>query len=89
LSLEQIAARFDARFRLLTTGSRAALPRQQTLRATVDWSYALLSESERRVLRRLSVFAGGWTIEAAGAVVAGDGLESHDAANMAHVIAFN
>jgi predicted ATPase/class 3 adenylate cyclase len=64
----QIAARLDDRFRLLSGGSRTALPRQQTLRALIDWSYDLLSEAERTVLRRLSVFAGGWTLEAAEAV---------------------
>src|SRR5439155_21379396 len=56
LSIEQIAARLNDRFQLLTGGSRAALPRQQTLRATLDWSYELLSEPERTLLRRLSVF---------------------------------
>jgi non-specific serine/threonine protein kinase len=65
LSVEQIAARLDDRFRLLTGGSRTALPRLQTLRALIDWSYDLLSEPERALLRRLSVFAGGWTLEAA------------------------
>ncbi len=68
LSVEQIAVRLDDRFRLLTGGSRAALPRQQTLRALIDWSYDLLSEPERALLRRLSVFVGGWTLEAAEAV---------------------
>ena len=65
LKAEQIAERLDDRFRLLTGGSRTALPRQQTLRAMIDWSYDLLPESERVLLRRLSVFAGGWTLEAA------------------------
>jgi non-specific serine/threonine protein kinase len=60
-------------FRLLTRGSRTAQPRQQTLRATMDWSYALLSEPERDLLCRLSVFAGGWTLEAAEAVCGRDG----------------
>ena len=64
-SPEQIAKRLDDRFKLLTGGSRTALPRQQTLRALIDWSYELLSEGERAFLRRLSVFAGGWTFEAA------------------------
>jgi non-specific serine/threonine protein kinase len=68
LTPEQIAARLDQRFRLLTGGSRAALPRQQTLRATLDWSYDLLSEPERLLLNRLAVFAGGWSLEAADAV---------------------
>lgn len=69
-SLQQIATRLDDRFRLLTGGSRTALPRQQTLRATIDWSYNLLSDEERCLLRRLSVFAGGWTAEAAEAMCA-------------------
>jgi predicted ATPase/DNA-binding SARP family transcriptional activator len=68
LSADELAARLDDRFRLLNEGSRTALPRQQTLRATIDWSYELLSEPERALLRRLSVFAGGWTLEAAVAV---------------------
>ena len=66
---EQIAERLDDRFRLLTGGSRTALPRQQTLRALIDWSYQSLNESEQRALRRLAVFSGGWTFEAAEAVV--------------------
>ncbi len=72
LSVEQIAARLDDRFRLLTGGSRTALPRQQTLRSMVDWSYDLLSEPERVLLRRLSAFAGGWRLEAAESVCADD-----------------
>jgi predicted ATPase len=71
LPLEQLAARLDDRFRLLSGGSRTAMPRQQTLRATLDWSYELLGEPERLLLRRLAVFAGGWTLEAAEAVCAG------------------
>jgi len=78
LSVEQIAARLDNRFRLLTSGSRTALPRQKTLRAAIDWSYDLLSETERMVLRRLSVFAGGWTLEAAEAICVGEGIEWHE-----------
>jgi predicted ATPase/class 3 adenylate cyclase len=70
LSPEQIAARLDDRFRLLTGGSRAAVQRQQTLQALVDWSYDLLSPPERALLRRLAVFAGGWTLEAAEGVCA-------------------
>jgi len=65
LKVEQIASRLDDAFRLLTGGSRTALPRQQTLRALIDWSYNLLSGEEKTVLRRLSVFVGGWTLEAA------------------------
>jgi non-specific serine/threonine protein kinase len=77
-SVEEVESRLDDRFRLLTGGSRAALPRQQTLRAAVDWSYDLLSQGERALLRRLSVFAGGWTLAAAESVCAGGGLESGD-----------
>jgi predicted ATPase len=62
---EQIAERLGDRFQLLTSGSRTALPRHQTLEATMDWSYNLLSEPERALLRRLAVFSGGWTLEAA------------------------
>jgi predicted ATPase/class 3 adenylate cyclase len=77
LSVENIAARLNDRFRLLTSGSRTALPRQQTLRALIDWSYDLLDERERTVLRRLAVFAGGWALEAAEAVCSsGDTRES-------------
>jgi non-specific serine/threonine protein kinase len=65
LSVEQIATRLDDRFRLLTGGARTALPRQQTLRATIAWSYDLLSEYEMALLRSLAVFSGGWTLEAA------------------------
>jgi predicted ATPase/DNA-binding CsgD family transcriptional regulator len=72
LSVSEINARLDQRFRLLTTGSRTALPRHQTLRALVDWSYELLSPEERSVFERLAVFAGGWTLDAA-AAVASDG----------------
>jgi non-specific serine/threonine protein kinase len=75
LSLEDLAARLDDRFRLLSSGSRTALPRQQTLRATLDWSYALLSESERTLLRGLGAFgAGGWDLAAAEVVCAGEGI---------------
>ncbi|MFN2143218.1 MAG: ATP-binding protein, partial [Candidatus Promineifilaceae bacterium] len=69
LSPAQIAARLDDRFRLLTGGNRTALPRQQTLRALIDWSYDLLDEDERWFLRQMSVFSGGWTLEAAEYVV--------------------
>jgi non-specific serine/threonine protein kinase len=64
-SVEQIAARLDNRFQLLTGGTRTALPRHQTLRALIDWSYGLLEQNEQRLLRWLSVFAGGWTLDAA------------------------
>src|SRR5207247_1659321 len=68
LTVEQIAARLDDRFHLLTGGRRAALPRHRTLQALIDWSYHLLSEEEQALLRRLSVFAGGWSLEAAEAL---------------------
>jgi non-specific serine/threonine protein kinase len=76
LSVEQIASRLDQRFRLLTGGSRAALPRQQTLAALVGWSYDLLSEPQRILFSRLSVFAGGFTLEAAEAVAGVGGREA-------------
>ncbi|MFE2583876.1 BTAD domain-containing putative transcriptional regulator [Streptomyces sp. NPDC059378] len=71
LTPRQIADRLDDRFRLLTSGSRTVLPRQQTLRAVVDWSWDLLDEPERTLLREVSVFAGGWDLEAAEAVCGG------------------
>ena len=74
LSVEQVAARLDDRFRLLTGGSPTALPRQQTLRATMDWSYELLSEPQRALLRCLSVFRGRFTLEAAEAVSGSNGV---------------
>src|SRR5580658_9656563 len=76
MRVEQIAERLGDRFRLLTGGSRNALPHQQTLRSTIDWSHGLLPEAERVVLRRLAVFYGGWTLEAAEAVCADDGIDS-------------
>ncbi len=82
LAVEQIAARLHDRFRLLTVGSPSALPRHQTLRATMDWSYGLLVESERVLLRRLSVFAGGWTLEAAEAICSEDGVERAEVLNL-------
>ncbi|MEU8704377.1 BTAD domain-containing putative transcriptional regulator [Streptomyces sp. NPDC048565] len=72
LTPRQIADRLDDRFRLLTSGSRTVLPRQQTLRAVVDWSWELLSQDERTVLRQVSVFAGGWDLAAAEAVAGPD-----------------
>ncbi len=76
LRVEQIAARLENRFDLLTGGSRTALPRHQTLHALIDWSHDLLLEPERMLFRRLAVFAGGWTLEAAEAVCAGSGVET-------------
>src|SRR5262249_37300543 len=70
LGVEGVATRLGDRFRLLTGGNRTALPRHQTLRAPLDWSHELLSESERVVLRRLAVFVGAFTLEAASAVAA-------------------
>ncbi len=78
LSAQQITAHLDERFRLLTGGSRTALPRHQTLRGLIDWSYGLLSEAERGLFRRVSVFVGGWTLGAAVAVGAGDGVDRYD-----------
>jgi non-specific serine/threonine protein kinase len=78
LSVEQIATRLDNRFRLLVGGRRTAPARQQTLRAAIDWSYDLLPPAEQRLLNCLSVFAGGWTLEAAEAVGARDATLTDD-----------
>jgi predicted ATPase/DNA-binding CsgD family transcriptional regulator len=75
LSVAQIVERLDDRFRLLSDGSPAAPTRQQTLKASLDWSYDLLSLSEQMLLRRLAIFAGGFDLAAAEAVCSGDGLE--------------
>ncbi|MFC4005230.1 BTAD domain-containing putative transcriptional regulator [Prauserella oleivorans] len=75
MTLDQLANRLDDRFRLLTGGSRTALPRHRTLRAVIDWSWELLSDDERSVLRRLSVFAGGASLEAAERVCSGGTVE--------------
>jgi predicted ATPase/DNA-binding SARP family transcriptional activator len=75
MSIGQLANRLDDRFRLLTSGSRTALPRHKTLRAVIDWSWELLTDAERMVLRRLSVFSGGASLEAAERVCAGDAVE--------------
>jgi len=74
LSTEQIALRLDESFNLLTGGSRITLPRHQTLRASIDWSWNLLSDPERILLRRLSIFAGGWTLDAAEVVCTGNDI---------------
>ncbi|HEY5982020.1 MAG TPA: tetratricopeptide repeat protein [Anaerolineales bacterium] len=76
LNVGQIAQRLDDRFQLLSGGSRTALPRHQTLRSLIDWSYSLLSEPEKALFRRLAVFVGGWTLEAAEEVCPGNGIES-------------
>ncbi|MFI5003408.1 MAG: LuxR C-terminal-related transcriptional regulator [Solirubrobacterales bacterium] len=75
LGVERIAAGLGDRFRLLTGGVRSAMPRQQTLRASVDWSHELLGDDERVLFRRLAVFAGGWTLDAVEEVCCGDGLD--------------
>src|SRR4029077_11992102 len=77
LTLEQILARLDDRFRLLSGGTLLGLTRQHTLGAHIDWSYDLLSEPERILLRRLTVFVAGRTLEMAEAVCAGDGLDKN------------
>jgi predicted ATPase/class 3 adenylate cyclase len=82
MSLDDLHDRLDQRFRLLTGGSRNALPRQQTLGATVAWSYDLLTEPERDLLRRLSVFVGGFDLEGAEAICTGRGFESFDVADL-------
>ncbi|HEV8021049.1 MAG TPA: diguanylate cyclase, partial [Candidatus Lustribacter sp.] len=76
--LETLAAQLDQRFRVLTGGDRGALPRQRTMRATLDWSYDLLTEAERTLFRRLGIFAGPFTLDAATAVCAGDGVAAAD-----------
>jgi predicted ATPase/DNA-binding SARP family transcriptional activator/DNA-binding CsgD family transcriptional regulator len=78
LTAEQIATRLRDSLTLLTGGDRTVLPRQRTLRGTLDWSYDLLSERERRLFGRIAVFAGGWTLEAAEAVGVGEGIEDGD-----------
>lgn len=76
-SVEEIVRRLHQMFRLLTGGSRTVMPRQQTLCATIDWSYNLLSKPEKTLLRRLSVFAGGWTLEAAETMCIGEEIEDN------------
>jgi non-specific serine/threonine protein kinase len=77
MTLDQLSSRLEDRFALLSKGSRSALPRQKTLRALIDWSFDLLSEPQRILLRRLSVFVGGWTIEAAEEVCADEVLSAN------------
>ena len=84
--LQQIASRLNDRFRLLTGGSRTALPRQQTLRAVVDWSYELLFDDEQRVFERLSVFPGGCDLATAEAVCADETLDADDLADLIHAL---
>jgi predicted ATPase len=82
LQVEEITARLENRFRLLTGGARTALPRHQTLQAMIDWSHVLLSEPERILLRRLSLFVGGWTLEAAETVCEGNGVDEAEILNL-------
>ncbi len=82
LAPRDLLVRPDDRFRLLTAGSRAAPPRQQTLRAVIDWSYALLDDEERRVFERASVFAGAFSLNAAEAVCSGPDVEPADVADV-------
>jgi predicted ATPase len=78
LSVAQRAARLDDCFQVLASGSRTALPRQQTLRAAIDWSYDLLTEPEQALFRRLAIFAGGWTLEAAEAIASELNIENEE-----------
>ena len=82
LSLEEINRKLDQRFRLLTGGSRTALPRQQTLRALIDWSYDLLNQSEQTLFCRLAVFAGGWMLEAVQQVCSDESADEWDAVDL-------
>jgi predicted ATPase/class 3 adenylate cyclase len=88
LGVDKLAQKLDERFRVLTGGRRTALPRQQTLRATLDWSYGLLSERERTVLRRLAIFAGGFTLEGAGSVAGDDAIDEFEVIDiLSHLVA--
>jgi predicted ATPase len=78
MSVEELSERLDQRFALLTDGWRAALPRHRTLRSMLDWSYHLLTELKRAMLRRVAVFASSWTHASAEQVCAGDGIDSSD-----------
>jgi predicted ATPase len=78
MSVDELSERLDQRLALLTDGSRAALPRHRTLRSMLDWSYDLLTEREQAMLRRVSVFAGGWTLTAAEHVCTDDGIDKSD-----------
>jgi predicted ATPase/DNA-binding winged helix-turn-helix (wHTH) protein len=78
MSVDELSERLDQRLALLTDGSRTALPRHRTLRSMLDWSYDLLTEREQAMLRRVSVFAGGWTLASAEEVCAGDGIDALD-----------
>jgi non-specific serine/threonine protein kinase len=78
MSVEELSQRLDHRFGLLTGGSRLALPRHQTLHSMIDWSFALLSDAEKAVLVRASIFSDGWTLDAAEQVCHGEGVDSAD-----------
>jgi predicted ATPase len=78
LSVDELSEHLDQRFAVLTDGSRAALPRHRTLRSTIDWSYALLTERERAMLQRVAVLTGGWTLASAEEACAGDGVDASD-----------
>ena len=78
VDVDELFARLDERFRILTGGSRTALPRQQTMRALIDWSYDLLAPAEQALLRRVSVFSGGWTLDAASAICTDDEVQAWD-----------
>jgi non-specific serine/threonine protein kinase len=78
MSAVELSEHLDQRFVLLTDGSRTALPRHRTLRSTIDWSYDLLTDVEQAMLRRVAVFAGGWTLASAEQVCAGDGIDASD-----------
>ena len=86
LSAAELAGRLDQRFRILAGGQRSAVKRHQTLRAAIDWSYEMLSEPERRMLDRLSVFAGGFTLDAAEAVTVGETVEHQDVLDLLGVL---
>ncbi len=78
LSVHEVCQRLDSRFRLLTSGGKAAIPRQQTLRSLIDWSFELLEEREQAILRRLAVFAGGWSLPAAEHVCDGEPVDESE-----------
>jgi predicted ATPase/DNA-binding SARP family transcriptional activator len=82
LSVEQIAARLEDRFALLTTGDRTALPHHKTLRGAMDWSYGLLADRERILFRRLAIFAGGWTLSAAEEICSGEEIDSRQVVDL-------
>jgi len=82
MSVQEVNERLDQRFRLLTGGSRTALPRQQTLRSLIDWSYDLLDQSEQILFCRLAVFAGGWSLEAAERVCSDEKVDAADALDL-------